>query len=49
VDQIVVVRVVAPFSVATSISEEDFPPSSESGIVCVLERLKYDELDMLVG
>ena len=33
-NQIVVVRAVTPFSLATSISEEDFPPSSESGSVC---------------
>jgi len=33
VNQIIVVWAVTPFS-NTSISEEDFPPSSESGIVC---------------
>lgn len=48
-DQIVVVRAVTPFSVAASVSEEDFPPSSESGIACILEALKYDDLDLLVG
>ena len=49
VDQIVVVRAVTPFSVAASVSEEHFLPSSESGIACILEPLKYDDLDLLVG
>jgi hypothetical protein len=34
VNQIIVVRAVTPFNVTTSISEEDHPSSSESGIVC---------------
>jgi hypothetical protein len=34
VNQIVVVRARTPFSGATRILEDDFPPSSESGIVC---------------
>jgi hypothetical protein len=34
VNQTVVVGAVTPYSVATRISEEDFPPSSESVTVC---------------
>lgn len=49
VHQTVVVRALTPCNVATNISEEDFPSSSESGIVCVLEPLRSDELGIFIG
>jgi len=47
-NQIVVVRAVTPFSLVTSISEGDFP-RLQNLVLCVIEPLKYDDLDLLVG